>query len=1143
MFANSDVEFNVAQDLFRTVLESITDCIFVKDLNSIYLYANKSCLELWNKTAEEVIGQGDTVFFTPEVAARIIEIDRQIIKTGQSWTYSEQTVTTAGKIHVFVTTKSPYRDASGQIIGVYGISRDITAQKKAEVERREAEEHLRGVLENAPLPIYTVTTDGGFELANRNFVDFIHHQNGELRGKKLEDVLPVGDVHQIREINQRIIESGKSLVQEEWLDQTDGRHYYKTYKFPIFDDENNVKSVGAMVFDLTAHKRAEDRFRAVIESTASAILMVDTDGKIVLVNTETERLFGYTRSELIGQSVDMLVPDAVRPRHPELRNSYIARPRAVKFDADHDFSCRRKDGKEVPIEIGLDYLTTAEGHFVLISLIDISYRKQAEKAVRESEERLQQALRVGNAGIWDWDFIQDKIFWSSKHFEVLGYEPTAEGLGSYSLWEKCIHPEDLESVRCRWQETVNGGGDFQAEYRIVRHDNGDVRWMSGVGRCFFDKEKQPYRSVGVLTDITERKAAEQMVLVQETSLRLAADAATLGTWDFNYASKKLFVSEQLYQIFGASTSEAAGVGLWRKYTHADDLEYVLTQSERYNQSREVVYLEYRIVHQKTKQIRWIATSARTFFTEAGEPIRNVGVAQDITERKLAEQALRESEERYRQLIEFAPTSIFIVAADGVVSHVNPAACTLLRYKYEELVGMLLVNLVKTADLQKLETILGNSKIGSQHRGEWEVQRKDGTWVWIDCEARVLPSGSWQAFVNDISERKKIEQQLRQSQKMEAVGRLAGGVAHDFNNLLTVITGYSELMMWKLRKDDPFYKHIYEIKRAAERAAGLTGQLLAFSRQQPQQLTVLNLNHVIDNLKKMLNRVLNEDIILSTSLDEELGQTKADQGQIEQILMNLVVNARDAMADRADKKILIETKNIYLTEEFAKTNLEAKPGRYVALIVSDTGNGMDVATQTQIFEPFFTTKEAGKGTGLGLSTVYGIVQQSGGLINVYSEPGVGTAFKIYLPCVDEPVHLPGKSELKPLVAESKSETVLLVEDDNMVRQLIKEVLVMNNYKVLEAGNGASAIMICDKYRQPIDLLLTDIVMPEMSGRKLAERLTTTHPKLQVIYMSGYTNDTVIHHGISTNAVNFIEKPFKFEDLIGKVREVLDKRLAN
>jgi PAS domain S-box-containing protein len=380
-----------------------------------------------------------------------------------------------------------------------------------------------------------------------------------------------------------------------------------------------------------------------------------------------------------------------------------------------------------------------------------------------------------------------------------------------------------------------------------------------------------------------------------------------------------------------------------------------------------------------------------------------------------------------------------------------------------------------------------------------------------------------------------EEQLRQAQKLEAIGMLAGGIAHDFNNLLTVIGGYSDLTLVQLREEDPLRSNINEVKKAAERAAGLTRQLLAFSRKQVLQPKVLDLNAVVSELEKLLRRLIGEDIGFRTVLESTLGSVKADPGQIEQIIMNLAVNARDAMPRGG--KLTIETKNVDLDEYYAKKHIAVIPGPYVMLAVSDTGTGMDQQTQARIFDPFFTTKETGKGTGLGLSTVYGIVKQSGGNIWVYSEVGRGTTFKVYLPRVDE-----GAEEYKRS-AETQvdfrgPETVLVAEDEEMVRKLACKVLEMSGYRVLEAANGGAALLICERHNEPIHLLITDVIMPEMSGRELADRLAQLRPEMKVLYMSGYTDNAIVHHGVLNEGASFIQKPFATHALARKVREVLD-----
>jgi signal transduction histidine kinase len=399
--------------------------------------------------------------------------------------------------------------------------------------------------------------------------------------------------------------------------------------------------------------------------------------------------------------------------------------------------------------------------------------------------------------------------------------------------------------------------------------------------------------------------------------------------------------------------------------------------------------------------------------------------------------------------------------------------------------------------------------------------------------------SLQAEVNERksaeAELERSEEQLRQSQKMEAIGQLAGGVAHDFNNLLTAISGHSELCLKRLAPSDPLHRHIEGIKRSGDRAAALTRQLLAFSRKQILQPKIIDLNHIVVDMNKMLQRLIGEDVDLLMGLGADLGKVKADPNQIEQILLNLSINARDAMPKGG--RLTIETSNVNLSEEFSRGHIAVSPGQYVMLAVSDNGCGMDAETQAHIFEPFFTTKEVGKGTGLGLATVYGIVKQSEGTIWLYSEVGCGTTFKIYLPCVERPMKAV-EVETDNFELLAGTETVLLVEDEEVVREMATEILRDSGYQVLEAKHGHEALTLGRQHAGIIHLMLTDVVMPQMSGRQLAEQLTPLRREMKVLYMSGYTDDAIVHHGVLEEGTAFIGKPFTPSALARKVRELLD-----
>ena len=380
-------------------------------------------------------------------------------------------------------------------------------------------------------------------------------------------------------------------------------------------------------------------------------------------------------------------------------------------------------------------------------------------------------------------------------------------------------------------------------------------------------------------------------------------------------------------------------------------------------------------------------------------------------------------------------------------------------------------------------------------------------------------------------------QLQQSQKLEAIGQLAGGVAHDFNNMLTAIIGYTDLSLRRVGLESPIRRNLEETKKAAERAAALVRQLLAFSRKQILEPKVLDLNDVVKDMEKMLTRLIGENIQLATRLEAELGSVKADPCQVEQIIVNLVVNARDAMPRGG--KVTIETANTTLDDQAVQRDVSIKPGQYVMLAVSDTGSGMDEETQRRIFEPFFTTKDLGKGTGLGLSTVYGIVKQSGGNIWVYSEPGLGTMFKVYLPRIDDTTAISIENPAQEAAALRGSETILLVEDEDIVRGLTRKILMQAGYHVLDAKGGEEAIRVCSAHAGQIDLLLTDVVMPEISGKEVADRLLELRPALRVIFMSGYTDEAIVQHGVLDANVEFIQKPFTWIALTKKVRDVLNR----
>jgi two-component system cell cycle sensor histidine kinase/response regulator CckA len=524
----------------------------------------------------------------------------------------------------------------------------------------------------------------------------------------------------------------------------------------------------------------------------------------------------------------------------------------------------------------------------------------------------------------------------------------------------------------------------------------------------------------------------------------------------------------------------------------------------------------------------------------GNIVSTLSSGLDITEWKLTETELRASEEKYRSFFEEDLTGDYISTPEGRLLICNPAFLRIFGFmSLEEAQKTPLTRLYRTPD-ERSEFLDQLRKEKKLENIELELRRMDGKPVYViqnvsgffDKDNNLIQI---KGYLYDITSHKKMEEQFWQAQKMEAVGRLAGGVAHDFNNMLSVISGYSELLTRKLPEDSPMRREVSMIKQASEKAEALTRHLLAFSRRQIMRPINLNLNDLIDELQMMLERLIGEDIRLIMKTGNNIGNVKADPGQIEQALMNMAVNARDAMPDGGT--LTIETANVDLTEGVVHKRVTMQPGAYVLLTVSDTGIGMNQETQANIFEPFFTTKEKGKGTGLGLSTVYGVVKQSGGYIWVYSEPGHGTTFKIYLPRVAEQADQLPVAEQAPEKLDG-TETVLLVEDDEGVRGVCEAILTEHGYKVIAAQNGEEALKVFNRNRGAIDLLVTDVVMPGISGPELAGQTKPFRNNMRVLYVSGYAEDAIVHHGKLDPGISFLQKPFSPNDLLLKVREVLD-----
>jgi len=667
--------------------------------------------------------------------------------------------------------------------------------------------------------------------------------------------------------------------------------------------------------------------------------------------------------------------------------------------------------------------------------------------------------------------------------------------------------ETLSSALYRIAEKTNSAADLQHFYASIHAIVGELMYARNFYIALYDPSTQ-WLSFPYFVDEEDPTPAPKKLGRGLTEYVLRSGESLLCTPEIFDS----LVAKSEVELIGASSVDWLGVPL-----------------KANNQTMGVVVLQ---SYTPTVRFREKDKEILTFVSQQ--------VASAI-EHKRNEEALRRSEARYRSLVQSAVYGIYRSTLEGKFLDVNPALVTMLGYANPEEVLALNPQCDVFLDAEEMARLMKEFQRGIRLDGvEVRWKRRDGNAITVRLSGRAASTREeaeevLEVIAEDVTERRVLEEQFRQAQKMEAVGRLAGGVAHDFNNLLMVVSGYTEVLLENMERENPSYPKISAIQQAADRATTLTRQLLAFSRKQLLELKVVDVNAIVTDIERLLRPLIGENIELVTKLATDLGRTRADAGQIEQVIMNLVVNSKDAMPGGG--RITLQTANVNLDDDLRRQFSYIQPGPYVMLSVNDNGQGMNKETQSRIFEPFFTTKEKGKGTGLGLSTVYGIVKQSGGYVFAHSEVGRGTTFRIYLPRVEDAVE--PVSHTNPAKAPlAGTETVLLVEDEESVRQLVRETLTARGYRVLEADDGYKALQIAASHMEPIHILVTDVVMPGMSGRELAKQLGAAHPKTKVLYLSGYTEDAIVHQGVLDSGTAFLQKPFTLQMLSRKVREVLN-----
>jgi two-component system cell cycle sensor histidine kinase/response regulator CckA len=1054
---------------------------------------------------------------------------------------------------------------------------------------QEDEPLLNTLLDAIPIPVFYKDKDGRYLGFNRAFETFFGAIREQMVGKTVFEIHPL-------ELARVYHAKDTELFQERGVQQYESQvknahgvvHDVAVYKAVFTDSRGAVSGLIGTVLDITDRKKAEedlqrsnDMLRAIIEAAPAAIIGLDLEGNVHSVwNPAAEKMLGWRAGEVMGRPLPTVPVErqheftAFRER---IRNGMTLNGVEV---------CRQRcDGTPIDYSIYASPLHDAEGRISgnIAVLVDITERKRAE-AERQAHLRILESMdKVNRAiqGARDLDHLMSdvldvvlSIFDCDRAYLLYPCDPEAESWTSPMERCKPEYPGVLalglempmtQEVAETFRILLNSDapvkfgpetehplpGDIFERFGIksflsmALHPRVGKPWQFGIHQCaharvWTQEEERLLQGIGrrlidALTSLLAhrdlRKSEEFLKNIVDNipNMIFVKDAEALRFVRFNKAGE---------QLLGYSQEEMLG-----KNDHdlfpKEEADFFTAKDREVLDKKKLVDIPEETIRSRSNTQRILHTKKIPILDENGRPQYLLGISEDITDRKTADASLR----KLSQAIEQTPVSIVITDTSGTIEFVNTKFTQITGYSQAEALGKN-PRILKSSETSAEEyaRLWKTISSGGVWRGEFHNRKKNGELFWEYATIAPIRNADkvishYVAVKEDITERKKLEEQLRQVQKMEAVGQLAGGVAHDFNNMLGVIIGHSELALAQMDAAQPFFSHLVEIRKAAERSADLTRQLLAFARKQTVAPKVLDLNETIEGMLKLLRRLIGEDIQLTWQPEMQVWPIKVDPSQIDQVLANLCVNARDAI--KGVGRVNIETHRVAVDEAYCADHPEAVPGGYTLLIVSDNGCGMDHETLGRIFEPFFTTKEQGKGTGLGLATVYGIVKQNNGFINVSSEPGQGTTFEIHLPHHMAKADEAQEESLTAPVARG-NETILIVEDEPTILNLARLMLESLGYRVLTTSSPFEAVRIAREHADEIHLLLSDVVMPEMNGRELADRLTSLRPGITCLFMSGYTSDVIARHGVLEKGINHIEKPFSIQTLAAKVREALSSK---
>lgn len=1129
---------------YRTLFEYAPYPIVVHSKGKIVALNNAAVSFSEVKDRSELLGKSVMSFVHPDYRALAGQRIQKLTEEGNALSFIEEK---------FITAKENIRDVEVGVVpfvfegepAAQVVFRDITERKINEQRILESEERYRTLVKALPIPIL-VHSEGIVKFINLAAVKAFGGTSAErlLNAPVLDYIHPAFRT-QVKERIKQIYNSDVGLpLNRQKLLKTNGEAF--DVELMAIHTVFEGKPASLVTFlDISERvkweetlKESELKFRTIVENSHAGIVIIDSGFHFTYVNPQFCELTGYRAEKLVNQDFRLVLDEESKKL---VADRYRRRQQGEEVPSQYKFNILRKDNTIRRVEIRSSVVANWEQKAVTIAqVLDITESEKAEKALRDSEEKYRALAETASDFILIHDFKGVIKYANHAAMEGSGYGSKLVGKNIVRILPR----NRMAEMRERYEQRLkNDVFRFLFETEIIVK-NGAFLPLE-VSSSLLDSQGESAGILLVARDISKRKAAEEALRQSEQKFKQLVDNSLTGIYITQQHILK-FCNKKFVDIFGFdSVDELLGMHIQQLVEPAS---WALVDSEvqkRESGEKEASRYEFKCVRKDGSVFDAEVLGGRIQY-QGKSAIQ--GTMIDISSRKKAEEQIS----RLATVVEQAAETILITDVDGIIQYVNPAFTYDTGYRKEEALGkkpnILSSGKHDDAFFKDLwDTIIAGNKWNSVI-----INKKKNNELYHE-RAAIFPikdengkNINYAAILRDITVEKKLEAQLQQAQKMEAIGTLSGGIAHDFNNLLTVINGHAEIALLHTNKEMRAHGDLLSILKAGKRAEKLTNQLLAFSRKQIHELKIIAMNSVIRDLDKMLRRLIAADIQIEYDLADELPYIEADPGQIEQILINLIINARDAINEnsdrRAEKKILIQTQLRDLDDLFVQENSESRPGAYIRMCVQDSGKGMDEEVKNRIFEPFFTTKEVGKGTGLGLATVYGIVKQNNGYIDVESQPGEGTMFAVYWPVTKRK---PAPELIRKFNRNnlSGSEHILLVEDDDDVRNFSADALQNFGYKITEARSGKSALELIKKRKEPFDLIITDLIMPEMNGSDLVDALRKRIPQCKVLFVSGYTYDHLQNNGALKENINFLQKPYSIQNLLEMIRNIMDREVSS